>query len=166
LIDHLLYISVGMILALAFVNGFHDGATSSPRLLPVTTVQRCGHVGRIIGPVVLGRVSQTIFGNILNGQVLAHLAPTTLSLMIIGGLAGAIFWNLITWWLRLPSSSSHALIGGLIGACLATTGAAGVAMSKVVRSVVLPLLGAPLVAFVGGLLASRQSRRFCPLIVA
>ncbi len=158
MIDHLLYISIGLALTFAFVNGFHDGGNVIATIICSRSMHPLKALGaatlaEFIGPVVLGTaVSQTIFGNILNRQVLENLSPTTLSLMIVGALAGAIVWNLVTWWLRLPSSSSHALIGGLIGAGLAVMGATGVAVDKLVGSVVAPLLGTPFVAFLGGLL--------------
>ena len=157
--DLLTYVALGMTLTFAFVNGFHDGGNviatiiGSRSMHPLRALA-LATLAEFIGPVILGTaVSQTIFENILNRQVLAYLSQTNLSLMIVCGLAGAIIWNLITWRLRLPSSSSHALIGGLIGASLATIGGSGVAWDKVVSTVALPLLGAPIVAFVGGLLA-------------
>jgi len=159
LIDLLLYVSVGMTLVFAFVNGFHDGGNviatviCSRSMHPLKALVAAA-IAECIGPVVLGTaVSQTIFRSIFDTQVLAHLAPTTLFVTIIAGVGGAIAWNLVTWWLSLPSSSSHALIGGLIGAGLATAGAEGVAADKVLRSVVLPLLVAPVIGFVGGSLA-------------
>src|SRR5205085_8269885 len=63
------------------------------------------------------------------------------------GLVGAIAWNLITWYFGLPSSSSHALIGGVVGALLAAVGGAGVKGHALVAKVVIPALLAPLLAF-------------------
>jgi PiT family inorganic phosphate transporter len=69
---------------------------------------------------------------------------------VLAAVLGAIVWNLITWWLGLPSSSSHALIGGLIGAALAQTGESGVLWHGVAHSVVIPAIWAPTLAFAGG----------------
>ena len=69
---------------------------------------------------------------------------------MLAALAGAIIWNLTTWWLGLPSSSSHALIGGLVGAALAQSGEAGVNWHGLVHKVVIPALWAPTIAFAGG----------------
>jgi len=67
--------------------------------------------------------------------------------IIIAGLIGAIAWNLFTWWLGLPSSSSHALIGGLVGAALVQSGTKGVLWHGLVHKVAIPALVAPLIAF-------------------
>ena len=67
-------------------------------------------------------------------------------------MLGAIIWNLITWWLGLPSSSSHALIGGLVGAALAQSGETGVHWHGIVHKVVIPALWAPTIAFAGAFL--------------
>ena len=69
---------------------------------------------------------------------------------VLAAVLGAIVWNLITWWLGLPSSSSHALIGGLAGAALAQSGENGVLWHGVAHKVVIPALWAPTIAFVGG----------------
>ena len=69
---------------------------------------------------------------------------------MLAAVIGAIVWNLLTWWLGLPSSSSHALIGGLVGAALAQSGEAGVQWHGLVHKVLIPALCAPTIAFVGG----------------
>jgi PiT family inorganic phosphate transporter len=66
---------------------------------------------------------------------------------VLAALLGAITWNLLTWWLGLPSSSSHALIGGLIGAALVQSGSAGVDWNGVAHKVVLPALASPVLGF-------------------
>ncbi len=69
---------------------------------------------------------------------------------VLAALIGAIVWNLITWWLGLPSSSSHALIGGLAGAALAQSGSKGVQWHGLAHNIAIPALIAPALAFVGG----------------
>src|SRR5262249_42923058 len=71
---------------------------------------------------------------------------------VLAALVGAIAWNLLTWWLGLPSSSSHALIGGLIGAALVQTGTSGVEWHDIAHKVVIPALIAPVLAFAGAFL--------------
>ena len=61
---------------------------------------------------------------------------------MFGGLVGAIFWNLLTWWWALPSSSSHCLIGGVAGAVLATSGPSNVLWAGIVEKVLIPTAGA------------------------
>ncbi len=68
---------------------------------------------------------------------------------MLAAVLGAIVWNLLTWWLGLPSSSSHALIGGLIGAALAQSGVDGVEWHGVLHKVIIPALWAPTIAFAG-----------------
>jgi PiT family inorganic phosphate transporter len=71
---------------------------------------------------------------------------------VLAAVLGAIAWNLLTWWFGLPSSSSHALIGGLIGAALVQSGEQGVEWHGIAHKVVIPALWAPTVAFVGAFL--------------
>src|SRR3954468_8604765 len=84
-------------------------------------------------------VAKTISGGIVND---AQVTP----LMIFAGLVGAILWNLVTWLLGLPSSSSHALFGGLIGAVIVGAGISAVNVGTVLSKIVLPAVMAPLVA--------------------
>ena len=79
--------------------------------------------------------------------------------MVFAGLVGAILWNLLTWLFGLPSSSSHALFGGLIGAVVVGAGSAGVNLSVVVSKVLLPALVAPLVAGLAAALATKFAYR-------
>jgi PiT family inorganic phosphate transporter len=71
---------------------------------------------------------------------------------VLAALIGAIAWNLITWWLALPSSSSHALIGGLVGAAIAQSGLSGVQWHGLAHNVAIPAVAAPLIAFLGAFL--------------
>ncbi len=66
--------------------------------------------------------------------------------VVFGGLIGAIAWNLTTWWFGLPSSSSHALIGGIVGATLAAVGSGAVEFDGIVSNVLIPALASPIVA--------------------
>ncbi|HEV7906967.1 MAG TPA: inorganic phosphate transporter, partial [Pseudonocardiaceae bacterium] len=74
--------------------------------------------------------------------------------IVFGGLVGAIMWNLVTWYVGLPSSSSHALFGGLIGATWVASGASAVHFTKVVDKVVVPAVAAPLVAGIIAMIAT------------
>ena len=93
----------------------------------------------VAGAFLSTEVAKTISGGIVNDAV---VTPT----MIFAGLVGAILWNLTTWLFGMPSSSSHALFGGLIGAVLVGAGAAGVNFSVIVSKILLPALMAPVVA--------------------
>lgn len=154
--DLLLYSAVGVTFFYAFANGFHDGGN----VIATVICSRSMHpmkalvlatVAEFIGPLILGTaVAHTVAGSVLDVKVLEYLKSETVYLTIVGALAGAILWNVVTWFLRLPSSSSHALIGGLIGAGLVSMGSSGVVFHKVLKGVVLPLLLSPLVGLFTG----------------
>jgi PiT family inorganic phosphate transporter len=131
-------------LAFDFTNGFHDTgnamATSiaSGALGPKTAVTLSASLN-LVGAFLSTAVAATI----AKGLVDAGLVTLEL---VFAGLVGGIVWNLLTWLLGIPSSSSHALIGGIVGAMLAAVGTSGVIWKGVVSTVVIPAVCAPLVA--------------------
>lgn len=135
-----------------FTNGFHDSANAmatsvaTGALKPRVAVLVAA-VLNVVGAFLSTAVAKTISGGIVNDAV---VTPT----MIFAGLVGAILWNLVTWLFGLPSSSSHALFGGLIGAVLIGAGVSGVNFSTVMSKVLLPALMAPLVAALAAGLAT------------
>ncbi|HEY5878616.1 MAG TPA: inorganic phosphate transporter [Nakamurella sp.] len=142
----LFLVSMVIVTALFFdyTNGFHDSANAmatsvaTGALAPKVAVLIAA-ILNVVGAFLSTEVARTISGGIVND---ALVTPT----MIFAGLVGAILWNLLTWLVGLPSSSSHALFGGLIGVVLIGAGPAGVNFSVVVSKIVLPALVAPLVA--------------------
>jgi PiT family inorganic phosphate transporter len=142
----LLVIVVAAALAFDFTNGFHDTANVvasaiSTRALAPRTAIALASVLNFVGAFISLKVAATVATGIINaGQVTETIA--------FAGLIGAIGWNLITWAYGLPSSSSHALIGGVIGAMLAAVGGAGVKGTGVLTKVVIPAILAPITAFV------------------
>jgi PiT family inorganic phosphate transporter len=141
----LLVVVVVAALSFDFTNGFHDTANVvasaiSTRALAPRTAIALASVLNFAGAFVSLKVAATIATGIINaGQVTETIA--------FAGLLGAIAWNLITWMFGLPSSSSHALIGGVIGAMLAAVGGGGVKWGGVLDKVVVPALIAPVSAF-------------------
>lgn len=137
-------------LGFAYTNGFHDSANAiatsiSTRALTPRAALLMAAVMNLIGAFIGTGVAQTITKGLIT-------APSgRAGLLVVGSaLVGAIVWNLLTWYFGLPSSSSHALIGGLVGAALA--GGAGVIWKGVVTKVVVPMVLSPVVGFlVGGL---------------
>jgi PiT family inorganic phosphate transporter len=137
-------------LGFAYTNGFHDSANAiatsiSTRALTPRAALLMAAVMNLIGAFIGTGVAQTITKGLIT-------APSgKAGLVVVGSaLVGAIVWNLITWYFGLPSSSSHALIGGLVGAALIS--GAGVIWYGVVTKVVLPMVLSPVVGFlVGGL---------------
>ena len=145
--DLLLVIVVVAALGFDFTNGFHDTANVvasaiSTRALSPRTAIALASLLNFAGAFISLKVAATIATGIIDpAQVTETIA--------FAGLLGAITWNLITWSYGLPSSSSHALIGGVIGAMLAAVGGAGIKTSAVITKVVLPAIIAPVAAFSG-----------------
>lgn len=107
----------------------------------------------VAGAFLSTAVAKTISGGIVDD---ALVTPT----MVFAGLVAAILWNLVTWLFGLPSSSSHALFGGLIGAVLVGAGVSGVNFPVVVSKILLPALAAPVIAAVAAALATALAYRF------
>ncbi len=133
-------------LAFDFTNGFHDTANAmatsiaTGALKPRTAVIAAGTLN-LVGAFLSTEVAKTISGGIINEQEVTISAA-----FIFAGLVGAIIWNLLTWLVGLPSSSSHALFGGLVGAVIVGAGVQGVNFGAVVGKVLLPALVSPVIA--------------------
>ncbi|MFT4214314.1 MAG: inorganic phosphate transporter [Microbacterium sp.] len=152
---------VVLVIALAlffdFTNGFHDTANAmatpiaTGALKPKVAVMLAAGLN-LVGAFLSTEVSKTIsHGIILEDQI----EPLAFLPIIFAGLIGAITWNMLTWLLGLPSSSSHALFGGLIGATLVGVSAAAIDFGMVLSKVVLPALIAPFTAGVIAFLVTR-----------
>ncbi|MBD8020423.1 inorganic phosphate transporter [Brevibacterium gallinarum] len=165
-----LLILVVLVIALAlffdFTNGFHDTANAmatpiaTGAIKPKTAVALAA-VLNLIGAFLSTEVAKTISGGLINeGDGGVHITPQ----LILAGLIGAIVWNMITWIYGLPSSSSHALFGGLIGAAVVGAGLHAVNFSVVLSKVIIPAIAAPLIAgtsaYVCTRLAYRITRRY------
>jgi PiT family inorganic phosphate transporter len=143
----LLVVTIVVALVFDFTNGFHDTANAvatsvSTRALSPRLAVAIAALANLGGAFVTTAVAKTVGKGIIDTG-LAN--PKT----VLAAVVGAIAWNLLTWWLGLPSSSSHALIGGLIGAALVQSGEKGVEWHGIAHKVVIPALWAPTVAFVG-----------------
>jgi inorganic phosphate transporter, PiT family len=159
-------IVVFVALVFEYINGFHDTANSiamgvSTRALTPRAALTLAAIMNLVGALVGTAVAKTISSGLLAEGVI----PKSLtSYLVISALTGAIIWNIVTWWFGLPSSSSHALVGGVVGAALAashgdfgsiiwfTPGAnhwyeAG----GVIGKVILPMILSPIIGFFGGL---------------
>jgi PiT family inorganic phosphate transporter len=139
-----LYILIGLVLVFDFINGFHDSANSiatvvSTKVLsPFAAVAMAAFFNFIAFLVFPLKVATTMGKGVIN--------PDVINLTVIAAaLFAAITWNLLTWWYGLPSSSSHTLVGGLIGAAVASVGWGSVIMAGVIKIlifiVIAPLLG-------------------------
>jgi PiT family inorganic phosphate transporter len=144
--DVVLVIVVATALAFDFTNGFHDTANVvataiSTRALSPRIAVAFAALLNFAGAFVSLAVAATIAKGIVEPGL---ITPT----IVFGGLIGAICWNLITWYFGLPSSSSHALIGGVVGSALVAKGSAAVNGAGLLSKVVVPALVAPILAFV------------------
>ena len=140
-------------LVFEYINGFHDAANAiatvvSTKVLTPRQAIALAAIFNLTGALMGTAVAKTIGAGLVDTQ---YVTMTT----IFAGLFGGIIWNLLTWWLGLPSSSSHALIGGLCGAALATANdnwQVLVWAKGLWPKVVLPMITSPLVGFFGGAL--------------
>lgn len=153
----ILVMLIATALAFDFTNGFHDTgnamATSiaTGALKPKSAVLLAG-VLNLVGAFLSVEVAATITKDVLkiqdtkSGALLPSINPTMGLTIIFAGLIGGILWNLLTWLFGIPSSSSHALFGGLIGAGMAAIGIAGVNWAGITAKVLIPAVAAPVIA--------------------
>jgi inorganic phosphate transporter, PiT family len=144
--DLILIIVVATALAFDFTNGFHDTANAvatsvSTRALPPRVAVGMSAVLNFAGAFISLEVAATV----ATGIIEAEFVTTTI---VFAGLVGAIAWNLATWYFGLPSSSSHALIGGVVGAAFVAQGAEAVQGEGLLEKVLVPALIAPVLALV------------------
>jgi inorganic phosphate transporter, PiT family len=148
---------VAVALIFDFINGFHDAANAiatvvstrvlSPRIA-VAWAAFFNFVAAFGGEV---KVANTMGKGVLNFELLKAQGSMTVLTVIFAALMGAIIWNLLTWWWGLPSSSSHALAGGMIGAALPAVGVAGLVLSGIAKIAVF-IVFSPLIGMVLGTL--------------
>src|SRR4051812_31786561 len=144
--DLILVIVVGAALAFDFTNGFHDTAnvvatSISTRALPPRTAVGIAAILNFVGAFISQAVAATIAKGIVDSGAITMT-------IVFAGLIGAIGWNLLTWYFGLPSSSSHALIGGVVGAAFIAQGASAIDGDGLLGKVVVPAVIAPILAFV------------------
>ncbi|MBX3117933.1 MAG: inorganic phosphate transporter [Fimbriimonadaceae bacterium] len=147
-ITFLLILTVILALVFDYINGFHDTANAiatvvSTRVLSPRVAIFLAASLNFAGALVAEKVAKTI----AKGIIVPEMATET---VVLGAIVGAIVWNLITWVYGIPSSSSHALVGGLVGAGIASGGLSVVTWDGLLDKVIYPLIGSPIVGFVIG----------------
>ncbi|MGP1569344.1 MAG: anion permease [Eubacteriales bacterium] len=136
-----------------FINGFHDTANAIATSVYTRALQPkqailMAAVCNFIGALVSEKVALTISKGLVNIDLEQYV--------ILSALIAAIIWNLITWWIGIPSSSSHALIGGLLGATIVYTASLKyVSWEGVLYKVVIPLFSSPILGFIFGIIIMR-----------
>ncbi|MCZ7406323.1 MAG: inorganic phosphate transporter [Candidatus Methanoperedens sp.] len=148
--DSFVIITILLALFFDFINGFHDSANAiatvvaTKVLSPIKAVSMAA-VFNLVGPFVLGTAIATMIGK---GVIDTSIVTVNL---IFAALVGAVVWDLITWYLGLPTSSSHALVGGLIGAAIAAAGISSIHSSGV-ETIVLFMVVSPIIGMIIGFL--------------
>jgi PiT family inorganic phosphate transporter len=138
----------GLAVLFDYINGFHDTANAiatsvSTRALSPRVAIAMSATANFVGALTGTAVAKTIGAGLITHQAEGGL-------VVAAALIGAIVWNLLTWRLGIPSSSSHALIGGLLGASAAAVGFSAWLVGGIFGKVILPLVGSPIVGFAGG----------------
>ena len=136
---------VTIALVFDFTNGFHDAANAIAT--SIGTRALTPHIALIIAASMnlVGALISTGVAKTVGSGIIATPGGNIGLAVVFAAVGGAIVWNLLTWWFGLPSSSSHALIGGLVGWALAA--ATGVQWDGVVTKVLLPMVLSPLIGF-------------------
>ena len=147
----MLIFSILLALSFDFLNGFNDSASLvasvvSTRALPPKVALRVAAVGEFLGPFLFGvAVAQTIGGDLLSSEGLTGN-------VILAAVASAIFWDILTWYFGIPSSSSHALVGGLIGAAVLAEGLSAVHWQGLLKILLALTISPPLGLLAGYLI--------------
>ncbi|MEX1296206.1 MAG: inorganic phosphate transporter [Candidatus Limnocylindrales bacterium] len=163
--DIVLAAAIAMALAFALTNGFQDAANAIATLVATHAAQPLpailmASVANLLGPLLVGAaVANTV-------ATIVTVEPESAVAVIGAGLSGAVLWNLLTWYRAIPSSSSHALVGGLVGAAIATAGVGAVAWGPVidgglggVLGILIGIVLATLLGFGGSWIMERVALR-------
>jgi PiT family inorganic phosphate transporter len=144
-----LVVVVALAIVFDYINGFHDSANAiatsvaTRALRPSQAVLMAGAFN-FIGAFAGTAVAVTIGAGLVD-------ETTTTEAVVVAALMGAIAWNLLTWWFGLPSSSSHALIGGLLGATVVAAGTGALNVKGIIDKVLIPMVSSPVIGFLLGL---------------
>ena len=149
-LQYLIFAVIILALVFDFINGFHDTANAiatsvSTRALQPNHAIMMAAVLNFLGAMVSTGVAKTIGGDIVSSASIVD------EKIIIAALFGAIVWNLLTWYFGIPSSSSHALVGGLIGAVLISVGMSGLNWNGIGK-IVVSLIASPVIAIITGII--------------
>jgi PiT family inorganic phosphate transporter len=144
---------LGLAVLFDYINGFHDTANAiatsvSTRALRPEQAIVLSAVANFVGALTGTAVAKTIGAGLVDETVINAADPH--QVYVVAALIGAIAWNLLTWRLGIPSSSSHALIGGLLGATIAATGLSAVKVDGVTSKVLVPLVSSPVLGLLIG----------------
>jgi inorganic phosphate transporter, PiT family len=164
--DLILVIVIVTAASFDFTNGFHDTANAVATSIATGALKPRVAVGmsailNLVGAFLSISVAATIAKGIINP---ALIKGNTGMLIVLAALVGAILWNLVTWYFTLPSSSSHALIGGVIGATIAAAGTKAVSFHALVQTVLAPAVLSPFIALIVALVGTFFAYRLIRLL--
>jgi inorganic phosphate transporter, PiT family len=135
-----------------FINGFHDTANAIATVVSTRVLAPGVAILMAAGLNFVGALSGTAVAKTIGSGIVGTDVP---QVVVAAALAGAIVWNLITWYFGIPSSSSHALIGGLVGGGIAAAGFNQVHWDALLQKVVIPLVASPVIGFIIAILLMR-----------
>lgn len=147
-----LLVVLGLAIAFDYINGFHDTANAIATSVSTRALRPGWAIGMSATANFVGALTGTAVAQTVGAGLVDIGSGAQSQTVIAAALVGAIAWNLLTWRLGIPSSSSHALIGGLLGAALAAYGPPSWQADGIVGKVLVPLIGSPIFGFVIGLL--------------
>lgn len=144
----LIFTVIGLALVFDFINGFHDTANAIATSVSTRAIHPSHAIIMAAGLNFLGAMYSTGVAKTIGADIVSS-AQSVDEHIIIAALTGAVIWNLITWWFSVPSSSSHALVGGIIGAVMVSVGPDGLNFEGIGR-IILSLIGSPILAICTG----------------
>jgi PiT family inorganic phosphate transporter len=147
----ILLVVLGLAIAFDYINGFHDTANAIATSVSTRALQPGWAIAMSATANFLGALTGTAVAETVGSGLVDIGTGVESQTVIAAALVGAIAWNLLTWRLGIPSSSSHALIGGMLGAALAASGFGAWQVDGIVGKVLTPLIGSPIVGFLLGL---------------
>ena len=142
----LLIVVIALAIAFGFINGFHDTANAIATVVATRVLSLGQAILMAAAMNVLGAITGTAVAKTVGAGLIDPSKATTLA--VVATLVAAITWNLLTWYRGIPSSSSHALIGSILGASIAQSGLDAPHWLAVLEKVVLPLILSPIIGFI------------------
>jgi PiT family inorganic phosphate transporter len=146
-VDVSLLVIIVLALAFDYINGFHDTANAIATSVATRALRPAHAIAMAAAFNFIGAFAGTAVAKTIGAGIVDE--TTTTQAVVGAALIGAIAWNLITWRLGIPSSSSHALIGGLIGATIVAAGVGALNIGGIVNKVLIPLVTSPVIGFAG-----------------
>ena len=151
----LIFTVIVLALLFDFINGFHDTANAIATAVSTRAIHPSYAIMMAAGLNFIGAMYSTGVAKTIGADIVSS-AQMVDEHVLIAALAGSIIWNILTWWFAVPSSSSHALVGGIIGAVLVSVGEQGLNFWGIGK-IVLSLIGSPIIAICTGCNASNAT---------